>query len=465
MTPRATLERWLLWGGMLVIVTAVLVPARDVNEQMYVPLPYLLLVLGGSVSGGRRLGYTLAAASFFVINYYFQAPYDSIWVGKLLDFVTLAAFLLTAVVATQLLDMVRVDRDKAVRRADEVDALSRLGSESLSAARAGDAVIGVAEMIRASLGAASCDIVPGAPDSHGLRGNPNVLVQPLEAHGHAVGTMVVRFVTPPPFRDGDRAFLDALTHYAALALERERLAAEVERAESLRQGERMREFVLASVSHDLRTPLASIKALAQEEQRTGTSRATDIEQHVDRLTHLVGELLDLSRLRAHSFPLSPELNAAEDVIGAAVRQCAMLASGKSLVAPFNPDAQPLYGTFDFVQTLRILVNLIENALRYTPLDGTVQVTARREGDDVVIAVADRGPGIVASERERVFDAFYRPAASAPDQMRSGLGLAIARSLAEAQQGSVRYLPRDGGGSEFEVRLPAADVDAADFAES
>ena len=69
MTPRATLERWLLWGGMLVIVTAVLVPARDVNEQMYVPLPYLLLVLGGSVSGGRRLGYTLAAASFFVINY------------------------------------------------------------------------------------------------------------------------------------------------------------------------------------------------------------------------------------------------------------------------------------------------------------------------------------------------------------------------------------------------------------
>ncbi|MBI1809880.1 MAG: DUF4118 domain-containing protein, partial [Gemmatimonadetes bacterium] len=422
-------------------------------------------VLGGSVSGGRRLGYTLAAASFFVINYYFQAPYDSIWVGKLLDFVTLAAFLLTAVVATQLLDRARVDRDKAVRRADEVDALSRLGSESLSAARAGDAVLGVAEMIRASLGAASCDIVPGAPDAHVLRGDPRVMVQPLEVHGHAVGTMVVRFVSPRPFREGERTFIDALTHYAALALERERLAAEVERAESLRQGERMREFVLASVSHDLRTPLASIKALAQEEQRTGTSRAADIEQHVDRLARLVAELLDLSRLRARSFPLAPELNAAEDVIGAAVRQCTSLAEGKHLAAPLDSEAPPLYGTFDYVQTLRILVNLIENALRYTPLDGSVEVQARREGSELVIAVLDRGPGIAESERERVFDAFYRPGSAAPDQGRAGLGLAIARSLAEAQGGSVRFVPREGGGSVFEVRLPAADVDAAQLEES
>lgn len=460
MTPRASLWRWLLWGGMLVLVTAVFVPARDVGEQMYVPLPYLLIVLGGSVSGGRGLGYSLAAVSFFVINYYFQAPYDSIWVGRGLDFVTLAAFLLTAVVATRLLDSARVDRDKAVRRADEVDALSRLGSESLSAARAGDAVLGVAEMIRASLGAASCDIVPGSPDAHGLRDDPRVMVQPLDVHGHAVGTMVVRFASPRPFGEGERAFLDALTHYAALALEREQLAAAVERAETQREGERMREFVLASVSHDLRTPLASIKALAQEEQRTGASRASDIEQHVDRLSRLVAELLDLSRLRARSFPLAPELNAAEDVIGAAVRQCASLVEGKSLAAPLDPEAPPLYATFDYVQTLRILVNLIENALRYTPAGGSVEVTARRDGSELVVAVADRGPGIAESERERVFDAFYRPESATPDQGRAGLGLAIARSLAEAQAGSVRYVPRAGGGSVFEVRLPAADVDAA-----
>jgi len=277
--------------------------------------------------------------------------------------------------------------------------------------------------------------------------------------------MVVRFVAPRPYRAAERAFVDALTHYAALALERERLAAEVERAETLRQGERMREFVLASVSHDLRAPLASIKALAQEEQRTGTSRASDIEQHVDRLSRLVAELLDLSRLRARSFPLSPELNAAEDVIGAAVRQCAPLAEGKRLTAPLDPHAPPLYGTFDYVQTLRILVNLIENALRFTAADGSVEVAARREAGELVISVADRGPGIVVSERDRVFDAFYRPASAAPDQGRAGLGLAIARSLAEAQAGSARFVPREGGGSIFEVRLPAAELDAAQLGES
>jgi two-component system sensor histidine kinase KdpD len=152
------------------------------------------------------------------------------------------------------------------------------------------------------------------------------------------------------------------------------------------------------------------------------------------------------------------LNAAEDVVGAATRQCAALAGSGSIVARLDESAPALYGTFDFVQTLRIIVNLIENALRFTPHGETVELAAHREGQELVFTVADRGPGIAEKERERVFDAFYRPEGSIADRGRAGIGLAIARSLAGAQGGTLAYHPREGGGSVFELRLAAADVD-------
>ena len=235
------------------------------------------------------------------------------------------------------------------------------------------------------------------------------------------------------------------------------LAGEAERAAALREADRMKDFVLASVSHDLRTPLTAIKALAQEQGRTGASLSGEIEVQVDRLTRMVADLLDLSRLRAGAFAVAPELNSAEDLVGAAVRQCAPLADGRHIRAPFDAAAPALYGQFDFVQSLRILVNLIENSLRFTPPLGEVEVAARREDEWLVLSVSDRGPGIALGERERVFDAFYRPAGAPADRGRAGLGLAIARTLAEAQHGRVTYLDRAGGGSTLEVRLPAADV--------
>jgi two-component system sensor histidine kinase KdpD len=226
----------------------------------------------------------------------------------------------------------------------------------------------------------------------------------------------------------------------------------------------MKDFVLASVSHDLRTPLTAIKAMAQDEIRTGTSRAPEIEEQVDRLTRMVADLLDLSRLRAGKWSFTPELNSAEDVVGAAIRQCAALEKSASIVAHLDETAPALYGTFDFVQTLRILVNLVENGLRFTPQGGTLELAAHRDGPLLVFSVSDRGPGISEGERERVFEAFYRPEGSIADRGRAGIGLAIARSLATAQRGLLTHHAREGGGSVFELRLPAADVDLAELGE-
>ncbi len=371
MTERRQIQHWLMWGTVFIMVSIALVSMRAATEETYIPITFLLVVLGGSASGGRALGFTLAIASILVIDYYLQTPYDRLAITKPTDFVTLAAFLVTAIVASGLLDRAQRDRDAALRHADEV---------------------------------------------------------------------------------------------TRLAAEHEQMAREAEKIHALREGDRMKDFVLASVSHDLRTPLTAIKALAQDETRTGVTRAPEIEEQVDRLTRMVADLLDLSRLRAGKWSFTPELNAAEDIVGAAIRQCAALDRSASIIARHDESAPALYGTFDFVQTLRVIVNLLENALRFTPDGETVELAAHREGPQLVFTVADRGPGIAEAERERVFDAFYRPEGSIADRGRAGIGLAIARSLAAAQRGLLTHHPREGGGSVFELRIPAADVDERELGE-
>jgi two-component system sensor histidine kinase KdpD len=127
----------------------------------------------------------------------------------------------------------------------------------------------------------------------------------------------------------------------------------------------------------------------------------------------------------------------------------------------DPAEPLLVGRFDFAHTLRALVNLIENALKYAPADAPIAVRARRAGDALEFVVADRGPGVPSGEGERIFAPFYRPAGGPPDAGGAGLGLSIARQLAEAQGGTLHHEPRPGGGSRFVLRLPAADLDAVD----
>ena len=120
------------------------------------------------------------------------------------------------------------------------------------------------------------------------------------------------------------------------------------------------------------------------------------------------------------------------------------------------EREVVLGSFDFVYTLRILVNVLENAHKYAPPGTPLEITAKREGAELNISIFDRGPGIPVAERERIFHPFYRPADAPPDAASAGLGLAIARRLAEAQGGALSFAPRPGGGSTFMLTLPAAD---------
>jgi signal transduction histidine kinase len=207
----------------------------------------------------------------------------------------------------------------------------------------------------------------------------------------------------------------------------------------------------------LRTPLTTIRALAQDIQSDGSRahiHAGVIVEQADRLGKMVGDVLDLSRLRAGAFAINPEVNTAEDLLGAAVRQFSGVPDAERIETVIDYTRPALLGAFDFVQSLRVLTNLIENGLRYSPRGTAVTVSVTETGSRLFFRVADKGPGVPSSEQQQIFEPFYRPDGASADAGAAGLGLSIAKRLAETQGGNVSYADRLGGGSVFTFELPA-----------
>jgi two-component system sensor histidine kinase KdpD len=253
-------------------------------------------------------------------------------------------------------------------------------------------------------------------------------------------------------------FVDAIAYYAALGVERVRLESEAEHADALRERDTLKNAMLASVSHDLRTPLTTIKGLAHDIRLEGDERAATIEEEADRLNRLVADLLDLSRIAGKALQLVPEINAVEDLLGAALQRVAGTLNGRTVQVQLDTTQPLLLGRFDFTHSLRIVVNLLENSIKFSPDESVIDVTADSADDAVEIVVADRGGGVPAAEADRIFEPFYRSALSSAGMTGSGLGLSIAKDLAEAQGGTLRYEPRAGGGSRFLLTLPGARLD-------
>jgi len=241
------------------------------------------------------------------------------------------------------------------------------------------------------------------------------------------------------------------------AAEVQRLSAEAGRAAALREADRLKDALIAAVSHDLRTPLTTIKALAHDLGETGDERAVTIEEEADRLNRFVADLLDLSRLNAGELRVAPEIVAAEDLVGAALQRVSGSLGDREMRVELHPHEPLLLGRFDFVQSLRVLVNLLENAHKYAPAATPIELSVSRDGGRLVFRVADRGPGVPEDERERIFHPFYRRPQGEADAGGAGLGLSISRRLAEAQGGTLAFEPRPGGGSVFVFTLPSADL--------
>ncbi|MBK8648607.1 MAG: hypothetical protein IPN16_19095 [Gemmatimonadetes bacterium] len=186
-----------------------------------------------------------------------------------------------------------------------------------------------------------------------------------------------------------------------------------------------------------------------------------IEQEADRLNAFVADMLDMSRLASGRFPMEPTIVPVDELVSAVLQQVEGSFGARPIRVQLpSDDAFPL-ARFDLTHSARILVNLLENARKYAPGETPVDLTVQRDGAMMRISVADRGPGVPPDERERIFDALYRPATARPDVGSAGLGLAIARGLAESQGGTLTYAAREGGGSVFTLSLPAAELSDID----
>jgi two-component system sensor histidine kinase KdpD len=464
---RRRTERWLTWWLVLAAVTMALLPLRARLDKAHVALVFLLVVLGGSSAGGRLLGVTLAGAAFVLFDVVFVPPYLTFRVADPLDWLVLVTFLVTGIVAAQLLERQRREAEFARQRAAEIDRLATLGAETLNAPRPADALQAIAEVIRQAMGVDRCDIELGNADaSDGDPGRADPLPArerrvPLDIRGERVGTLLLASARPFLLSREQERVLGALSYYAALGVERHRLAGAQEEAESLLRADRLKDALIASVSHDLRTPLTTIKGIADEIARGGDrTRAYVIEDEADHLNTLVEDLLDLSQLAAGQMPVTPALNTADDAIGAALQRVEGAVQDRDVEVKLGADWTTLVGRFDLAHTTRILANLLENAAKYGPAGTPIVVRAWRDDAWLCFAVEDAGAGIAADERNQAFAPFVRGTQARRGSRGTGLGLAIARQLATVQGGRLDYEPDEGAQSRFVLRVPAAPASAA-----
>jgi two-component system, OmpR family, sensor histidine kinase KdpD len=263
--------------------------------------------------------------------------------------------------------------------------------------------------------------------------------------------------------DPGSAFFWTFVDQAASMIERARLRREGLQVEILQRTDVLRAALISSVSHDLRTPLTSIKAAASsllqddvqwdEEARRSFTQA--IEHEADRLNRLVENLLDISRIEGGALKPEKEWYPLDELVHDVLSRMQVRMQGRKVTTELAANLPPI--ALDYIMIDQVLTNLLENALRYTPAGSVLELTVSVMATEVLISLADRGPGIPAGDLERIFDKFYRVLSRDRDVGGSGLGLAVCRGLIEAHGGRIWAENRLGGGTVFQFTLPLKDI--------
>jgi len=418
----------------------------DLSDDLLI---YLVLVVASTVVGGFWPGVFAAVAACLLLNWYFTKPLHTFTIAEPRNLLALVLFVTVAVAVSSVVHL-------AARR--EADA-SRSARET-------ESLLGLAQTV---LGGADTpgDVLDHLTSSHG--GHAELLervsgrwIMVASSGTTEPGASMLRFEVRPDLAlevNGQAAsattsLLAGYTAQAVAALDRARLRTQAAQAEALAEGDRMRTALLRAVSHDLRTPLASIKASVSSLRQTDVSWSAEdeaellanIEQNADRLDALVGNLLDMSRLQAGSLAPFLRATAIDEVAPVALR--GLDDADQMLIVV--PDDLPLVRA-DPGLLERVLANLFSNALRHSPPDQRPALRAREDGDRVILDVIDHGCGVPAELKERIFEPFARLDERSPGV---GLGLAVAKGFAEAMGGAIVAIDTPRGGLTVRVTMPA-----------
>ncbi|HET7356491.1 MAG TPA: DUF4118 domain-containing protein [Nocardioidaceae bacterium] len=432
-------------------LTGALLAARGQLRLDGILLIYLLAVVVVAVVGGLWAALLAAVGSFLLANWFMTTPYYTFQVRGSDQLIELVVFVVTAILVSITVDVGARNRVSAERHRIEAVVLSRLTSSEVGAARPET----VLEQLRNLFGLVGAELIGVAADEP-----PSVSVGDctgqLAMTVHTDSGLTLRGYGTETFAHDSR-LLTSMAETAARALQEQRLAHEAARAEQLVETDKMRSALLAAVSHDLRTPLAGIKAsvscLRQEDVSWSPEETAEllasIEDATDRLTELISNLLALSRIQAGAVSVHLAPLALDEVLGRA-----LLNTDTTNLDIDVPEDLPVVLT-DAVLLERIIANLLANAGRFSPPHEPVTVRAKPDGDGRVrVEVIDHGPGVPHEQWEDMFLPFQR---LGDREARSGvgIGLAIARGFSDAMSATLTPAETPGGGLTMRLTLPVA----------
>jgi two-component system sensor histidine kinase KdpD len=482
------------YPGSLAFVAVSLGGALLLHQRLgvaSVAMAFLTAVLVSAVVYGLWPALFASFVSVLAYNFFFLPPLYTFTIADPENVAALFFFGVTAVIASNLTARVRAQAIVARQRARTTEELYQFSRKLASAANLDDLLWATVHQIALMLKVRVVILLPedgrvavraGFPPEDMLddadlaaakwswernrtagRGSDTLpgakrLFMPMNTGRGAVGVVGIDSDEPGPILTPDQhRLLDALADQAALAIERVNLVEDVDRARLVAETDRLRAALLTSISHDLRTPLASIlgSATSLSEAMDASTRLDlihNIQDEAERLNRFIGNLLDMTRLESGPLRLRTGAIELSDAIGSALRRASKILAEHRTQVVLQPNLPML--DLDEVLFEQVLFNLLDNASKYAPAGSLVTIKARQDGGNVVVQVLDEGPGIPPADLEHVFDKFYRVGGADRRRAGTGLGLAICRGFVEAMHGSIVATNRtDRSGAVFTMTLP------------
>ncbi|WP_089116817.1 sensor histidine kinase KdpD [Streptomyces sp. SS07] len=453
----------IIWGWLVgvvgpVLLAVVLRSMEDAPGLANDVLLFLFLTVAAALLGGLRPALASAAVGCLLLNYWFTPPTRTLTVQDPENLVAIVIFFAVAVAVSSVVDLAARRTHQAARLRAESEILSFLAGSVLRGETALDALL---ERVRETFAMESVALLERRSDVEPWTCAGSVGPAPVTRPDDAdvdmpVGDNLALALSGRVLPAEDRRVLGAFAAQAAVVLDRQRLVGEAEQARRLAEGNRIRTALLAAVSHDLRTPLAAIKAAVSSLRSDDVAWSDEdeaellegIEDGADRLDHLVGNLLDMSRLQTGTVtPLIREIDLDEVV------PMALGGVPEGSVDLDIPETLPMVAV-DPGLLERVVANIVENAVKYNPGREPVAVAASALGGRVELRVVDRGRGVPDEAKERIFEPFQRYG-DAPRGAGVGLGLAVSRGFAEAMGGTLDAEDTPGGGLTMVLTLAAA----------
>jgi two-component system sensor histidine kinase KdpD len=440
---------------------------------------YLIAVLLVATAWGLALAIVASAVAMVCFNFFFLPPLGTLTISDPQNWVALFAFLLTSIVASELSARAKRQARAALDRQRELERLYALGRAILLDAGDGPLAQRLAHWVAESFGFPGVVLydVQGAKE---YKAGPEDLTIPDDVQRAALSGEIgersddtygrfalVRLGGKPAGLLALRGTVsdtavDAIASLVAIGLERARTQDAQNRAEAARQSEQLKSTLLDAIAHEFKTPLTSIKAAATTvlaDSGIGAQQRellSVVDEETDRLSDLVSDAIQTSRIEAGELKLNPTRTSARDLIHATVARMRVRLEDRPVEEAVREDMPPVMVDRDLMQLA--LRQLIDNALKYSPPGTPIALGAACDAATVSFWVADRGPGVPAADRERVFQKFYRAGSNRHGVPGSGIGLSVVREIARAHGGEASVETGSGDGARFVVTVPLARED-------